>query len=668
MALGRRHNKYNGLEPGFPKLKRRVSTSLFALSCLGFSACPALVSADESLFQLPLETLLHLDVTSASKSNEKIYEAPAVISVMTRQDIARYGGLSLRDAIGRLPGILLLSDGDIQNDNLGIRGDSVNLNNHLLLLINGHPFRSTPGASDAIRRLLNSFPLDLVDKIEFIRGPGSALYGASAYTGVINVITRKAETNKAELKFAAGSNAARLGSASMFVADPESELNLSMNIEAWKDDGWTATLTDVNNQEAQIPIGDDYRTVTVSGQYHALDFTLFAGNRDSDLFGQRLGFAPGELEDEHSYASVGYTHSISADTEVHGNLSWLHLNVNDGQFGDDEYVVELDLQHRASDELGLLFGLTSMKAQFDSELPILQNFETEASMLYAQAIYELSAETQLVAGIQANRARNQTTEYVPRYGLSHQFSENWGSKLLYSEAYRSPNAIETGTFIPGTIIGNTELEPETVETLEFESFFHRGQFYVSASAYYSKQRHLIAPQFNSNLLIVEYQNANERKFYGTEASFEYKANEQLSIEGSVSIQRNKQVGDKDLHDITTQPRWFAKLGLSYLSDNWSLGVWDNYVDDYRNTEAYSASKLPYNPAAESYHNISAKLEWLTGSIGTQVMPDNFSVSLFVQNLLDQDIRQHSLTTATPLNSFPSDTDRAIYLMLAFDLQ
>lgn len=667
MAVGRQHKNYYGLKPVSTHASNRFCISFLAFALLLVSAFPGNSSADETLFQLPLETLLHLNVTSASKSNERIFEAPAVISVMTRQDIARYGGLSLRDAIGRLPGVLLLSDGDIQNDNLGIRGDSINLNNHLLLLINGHPFRSTPGASDAIRRLLNSFPLDLVDKIEFIRGPGSALYGASAYTGVINVITRKAEANKAEFKFAAGSHAARLGSASLFVNEPDSELNLSMNIEAWKDDGWTAKLTDVNNQDEEIPIGDDYRTVTLNGRYQSFDFTLFAGNRDSDLFGQRVGFEPGELEDEHSYASVGYTHPLSRSTKVQGNLSWLHLNVNDGQFSDDEYVVELDLQHNASEELELLFGLTSMKAQFDSELPILQNFETEASMLYAQATYELSASTQLVAGVQANRARSQKTQYVPRFGLSHQFNQNWGSKLLYSEAYRSPNAIETGTFIPGTIVGNPELEPETVETLEFESFVHQGRFYASASAYYSKQRDLIAPEFNSNLLIVEYQNANERKFYGTEASFEYEANERFSIEGSVSMQRNKQDGESDLHDVTTQPRWIAKLGFNYQSEFWSLGLWDNYVDDYRNTEAYSASKLPYNPPAKSHHNVSAKLEWTPRRMGGQSLPENISVSLFVQNLLDQEIRQHSLTTATPLNSFPSDTDRAMYLLLEFEL-
>lgn len=88
---------------------------------------------------------------------------------------------------------------------VSIRGDLLTQNdNHRLVLINGRPFR------DVLESGLNSsiylaFPVDAIDHIEIIRGPGSVLYGSNAYTGVINVVTKRPDNLTGRGKVLAGS-------------------------------------------------------------------------------------------------------------------------------------------------------------------------------------------------------------------------------------------------------------------------------------------------------------------------------------------------------------------------------------------------------------------------------------------------------------------------------
>lgn len=638
--------------------RQTLCASLFVLlSLVSFQSY-----AQDDLFDLPLESLLQFKVKTASKYSENLYEAPGVITVLSRDDIERYGAVSLRDVVGRLPGLMLLTDGDIQNDNLGVRGDSVNLNNHVLMLINGHPFRSVPGASDAIRRLLNSFPVDLVDRIEYIRGPGSALYSTSAYTAIINVITTSTHDQHDQVSIGGGSNNARFASVTKGHVDKETDLNVIFNASGWKDDGWRAELTDVNLQQTEIEIGEEYKTVSAFATYQNWNAALFTGSRDSDTFGQRPGFAPSILEDEHVYSSIGYDYIWSPKVNVSGNFSWLHLNVNSGQFKDDEYLLEIDVTKKQSESLKWIAGLSTLKTEFLSNLAILKNYDIDTTQVYGQLDYAVYTNTHLVLGGQANRTEGQELDFVPRLGLIHQFSEALGMKLLYNQAYRNPNAIETGTFIPNLIEGNAELSRETVETAELELFYHASEFHGSLAFFNSKQKDLISPTFNSNLGILQYTNASERRFYGAEFAFgKMFSATGFKLDGSLTYQRNEQTTEPEIDNITTLPNVLGKLGFAYENGDFTVGIWDNYVSSFRENPQYKASKLYVNEPPDSYHYVTANARWAAYQFTSQKKPNTLYLNLYVQNVLDEDIRQLSLQNSTPLNAFPSETDRAIYV-------
>ena len=142
------------------------------------------------LATLSLEDLLRIQVTTASKKSESLFDAPAIMVVLTESDLQSYGGRSLVEVIDRTTSVFFMGNQENLQGALTMRGDAtLGSNNHILVLVNGRPIQeSTHGGM--IHPFLRSFPLASVKQIEIIRGPGSVLYGTNAYVGVINVITK----------------------------------------------------------------------------------------------------------------------------------------------------------------------------------------------------------------------------------------------------------------------------------------------------------------------------------------------------------------------------------------------------------------------------------------------------------------------------------------------
>ena len=138
---------------------------------------------------LPLEQLMQLQVTTASRYAQTALEAPATVSVVTADDIRLFGYRNLSEVLGSMRGLHVSHDRTYHY--LGTRrfatpGDYIT---RVLLLVNGVRFNDNLYDQATIG---TDFPidLDLVDRVEFVPGPGSAVYGANAFFGVINVITR----------------------------------------------------------------------------------------------------------------------------------------------------------------------------------------------------------------------------------------------------------------------------------------------------------------------------------------------------------------------------------------------------------------------------------------------------------------------------------------------
>lgn len=164
----------------------------------------SIASNTEALVDLSLDDLMNITVTTTSKTEEKLADAAGVISVMTRDEMERFGARTLKDILLRMPSINMSTIYMTDRSCVSMRGDqNSSAANHILLLINGRPVREAEEGGIK-SEVLESFPISLIDRIEVIRGPGSVLYGSNAFSGVINVITKKPSDNQTEVSLNGG--------------------------------------------------------------------------------------------------------------------------------------------------------------------------------------------------------------------------------------------------------------------------------------------------------------------------------------------------------------------------------------------------------------------------------------------------------------------------------
>jgi iron complex outermembrane receptor protein len=180
----------------------RQFRSFAGIALLAFCGLPACCAQSADLTQKSLEDLMNIDVTSVSKKAQKTSETAAAVFVITSEEIRRSGALNIPDLLRMVPG---LDVGQIDGNQWAIsaRGFNGQYSNKLLVLIDGRTVY-TPVFVGVFWDSQN-VPLESIERIEVIRGPGAAVWGSNAVNGVINIITKSAgETQGGSVDAGAG--------------------------------------------------------------------------------------------------------------------------------------------------------------------------------------------------------------------------------------------------------------------------------------------------------------------------------------------------------------------------------------------------------------------------------------------------------------------------------
>ena len=189
-------------------MRRSQTAGLALLGCLtglaGPAAAQAVDSAGRDLSTLDIDELARIKVTSVTRRPEAVAQASAAVAVISRDDIRRSGAANLPEALRLLPGLAAAQVGT-RDWAISSRGFNQQSSNKMLVLLDGRVVYSPifAGVFWDVQRV----PLEDVDRIELIRGPGAALWGANAVNGVINVVTRTAaETRNGSARLTLGTN------------------------------------------------------------------------------------------------------------------------------------------------------------------------------------------------------------------------------------------------------------------------------------------------------------------------------------------------------------------------------------------------------------------------------------------------------------------------------
>lgn len=183
------------------------------LSVPGFAGDPQDAGEGKRLQQMSLEELLNLKVTVATRTETPLLEVPSVVSIITANDIRRMGARDLRDVLRTVPGFDIGVRGQLGYPQFGLRGVVTDNTEKIRFLVDGVPVNEHLEGSGTI--VFGDLALDNIERIEIIRGPGSALYGTSAFLGVVSLITKDAAVSGGSTTVTARGGSFRTGEGSV---------------------------------------------------------------------------------------------------------------------------------------------------------------------------------------------------------------------------------------------------------------------------------------------------------------------------------------------------------------------------------------------------------------------------------------------------------------------
>lgn len=543
---------------------------------------------------------MSLDVYSASRFNQKATQAPSNVTVLTSADIRAYGWRTLADALRSIRG--LYTSNDRSYSYLGARGflRSGDLNTRFLLQIDGTRIND-PVFDQA--QLGGEFPLDLdlVDRIEFVPGPGSSIYGANAFFGVINVITRRAadlEGPRATLE--AGQAGTRAGSATYGWRDGGAELLLSAS--RGLSDGRDLYFPEFQGT-AQ---GLDWERITrlfARAQIGEWSMLLLDGARTKGMatasYGQPFNVPGGQTLDRLSLVELGYRsqvlpmHGELAGRVFHGDYHYEGRFVNHEPFGS----INLD-QTRArwwGADVSLFLQLTAAQKvvigaeyQYNSNLT-LQNYDIEPRIVYlddvaygkrlgvyAQDEITLAEGLLLNAGLRYDRESSTGGVFSPRLALIAEVARGTTLKAIYGSAFRAPNSYELfyGIDGQGGQLANPNLGRERIRSHELSLVRQLGpNARFTLTAYANAASGLITEVDDEELGLPIFRNVGRNRARGLEMEYERSWNNGARLRASLARQHVTNAAGE-----VNSPRWLAKLNATgRLAGVWHAGVEGQYV-------------------------------------------------------------------------------------------
>ena len=583
--------------------QRRLLRALLLLVLL-WQAVPAETAngagQPDELLQVPLEQLLEIEVEkvySASRFEQNVTEAPASVSIVTADDIKKSGYRTLAEILNGVRGFYVSNDRNYSY--LGVRGFSRpgDYNTRVLLMIDGH--RLNDNIYDQAQIGIE-FPLDidLIERIEVVRGPGSSLYGTSAFFAVINVITRPDwQQPTAETAGSYGSHDAsqlRLTLGSPLPAGITALISGSLYDSNGERNIYYQEYDDPATNNGNAHNVDDDRSYSLFSRFSWQDFTLQAllSKREKTVptgaYGVVFNDSDNRSNDERRYLDLKYQRKVDASLEILGRLTY-DLYKYDQKYIYDESPDGPSRAGYRDEVYGTWWGgeLQASKTLFASHIvtiggewrdslrqeqryfgeldpsPILDDDRNSYTVgLYLQDNWKILDNLHLTLGVRYDYNDSGDDSVSPRAALVYSPWEKTAFKLLYGSAFRAPNAYELYYDDNGaTINSNPDLDPEKIQTYEGVYEQYLGEHLRSSlNGFYYRTKDLISLGTDPVSGLNMFQNIDETEAYGGGAEIEGRWASELSGRLSYSYQETKNLDTKKI--LSNSPRQLLKGSLT----------------------------------------------------------------------------------------------------------
>jgi outer membrane receptor for ferrienterochelin and colicin len=454
-------------------------------------------------------------------------ETPGILSVISGEEIQNSGARDIIDVLRLVPGF------DVGQDVNFITGVSMRGSwaheGKVLILLNGFQMNDLLYQNVA---LANHFPIDFIERIEIIRGPGSALYGGSAEYGVINIITKSTESlNGIKVTGAGGFHSDAIGRLNAGVMIAEHKKNYSWDFSAYAGNGIISdkknfqdllrdslpqNLTGTQVNPTNLNFGFSSKGLTIRGMYDS-----YVGGDPST----RVTFSQG-------FGSIQYEWKASSRLTVTPKLSysdqipWTLASQADGTYSlkvqAKRYQTSVNSSFAVSRKFNLDFGALYLQDVAKDLIGIRYNDSTSSDFsfynyaFYAQGLLKTRL-ANITIGFRYEKNSRTDGAFVPRLALTKKI-ENFHFKALYSEAFRTPSIENVNIEYNGE-----KIKPERAIVFELEvGYQFTPEMLLSVNGFSLSTNNIMIYGFYPNSTKDYYKNYDKTGSQGIEAVYSYR--------------------------------------------------------------------------------------------------------------------------------------------------
>lgn len=549
--------------------------------------------ATSDLMELSIEQLLNVEVYSASKFTQKTSEAPASVSIVTATDIKHYGYRTLADILRSVRGLFITYDRNYQY--VGVRGFNRpgDYNSRILLLVDGYRVNDTLYDTATIGTEF-FLDVDLIDRVEVVRGPGSSIYGSNAFFGVVNVITKRgrdfsgAEVSGEAASFGTGKGRMTYGKQN------ENGVESLVSASYYDSKGQDLYFPEFNAPATNngVALGLDKDTAKRAYGKLAFDnFTLVAAHSErvkaipTASFGTVFNDPRSQSTDTQSVLDLGYYDQLSARTNLEARVYYgaysydgvfpnsSAVNQDQGRsewWGTDAKLVSQYGQHKLVTGAEYQDNFRQDQKNFDIvpyTLYLDDKRSSKREALYVQDEMTLRENLLFNAGLRYDHYSTTGDSFNPRLALIYNPRPETAIKFLYGTAFRAPDAYELYYDNGIDSKANPTLKPEKITSYELVAE-HQFQpnFRLTASAYYNRIRNLINQVLDPADNLLVYRNIGQTNARGVEFAAERAWENDARLKSSYAWQLSRDQSDHA--ELVNSPRHLVKLNYSVpLLDN-----------------------------------------------------------------------------------------------------
>ena len=637
------------------------------------------------LTELSIEDLMNIEVVSVSKKAQKFSDSAAAIFVITQEDIRRSGVNSIPDALRMVPGIQVARI-DANKWAISSRGFGTRFTNKLLVLMDGRTIY-TPLYSGVFWGTQDTV-LEDIDRIEVIRGPGAAMLGANAVTGVINIITKKASETQGTLISAGAGSEERIFSnvryggkmhdngyfriyGKYFERD-----NFIERDESRGSDEWDALRAGVRlDWNDSFTILGEIFDGDSGGRINTVTFTSPYSQIIED-----------DIKNSGGHVLLRWDKYISDTSDLSAQFYYDRLEYEFSLLGTEVDTFDIDIQHRfpLGERQEIIWGLGYRYIQDDitnTDILSLTPDDDEYDLISAFIQDEISFLDKTLHFIIGSKfEHNDFTgfEIQPNMRILWSPKDRYSVWASVSRAVRTPNRVEDGFKIdnavkpagsllpvfPGAgvvrILGNRDFDSEDLLAFELgvRSWF-RDNLSIDVAAYYNIYDNLrdqtagvpfVDPSFSPAVLILPYVNNNnmDGETFGIELAADYRPFEWWKLKAAYTyLQINLHtdgiltLGQEKSEEGSSPHNQISLRSTMDLKKNFELDLWGRYVDNLTGQNI------------GSYITMDARLAWKPSKI--------VEVAVVGQNLFD---KSHPEFEPQFLQTIPTEVERGVYLKVS----